>query len=196
MSLSIRKAMASDIPHLGPLIAESVRRLSEGYYSTEEAERALVRVFGVDSQLVEDGTYYVAERDGELAGCGGWSKRATLFGGDQTKQGEDAELRPGAAPARIRAFFVHPSHARRGIGTRLLEVCESAARGHGFTEAELVATLPGVPLYEALGYEAVEPITVDLEDGYVLRCIRMRKGLADPEGIERGSGEHSMKNSM
>jgi GNAT superfamily N-acetyltransferase len=183
MSILIRRATAADIPSLGPLIAESVRRLSKGFYSTEEAERALVRVFGVDSQLVDDGTYYVAERDGELAGCGGWSKRATLFGGDQTKHGEDAELAPGAAPARIRAFFVHPSHARQGIGTRLLDVCESAARAHGFTEAELVATLPGVPLYETLGYEAVEPISVDLEDGYVLRCVRMRKTLGESSGF-------------
>jgi GNAT superfamily N-acetyltransferase len=191
MSISIRIATAADIPSLGPLIAESVRGLSRGYYSTEVAERALVRVFGVDSQLVEDGTYYVAERDGELAGCGGWSKRATLFGGDQTKRGEDAELDPGSAPARIRAFFVHPSHARQGIGTRLLEVCESAARARGFTEAELAATLPGVPLYEALGYEAVEPIVVDLDDGHVLRCIRMRKALVDPGGRRCGSSTNA-----
>jgi predicted N-acetyltransferase YhbS len=177
MDISIRRAAAADIPQLRSLIAESVRRLSAGYYSEEEVERSLVHVFGVDSQLVEDGTYYVAERDGKVVGCGGWSKRATLFGGDQTKRGEDAELAPGAAPARIRAFFVAPSHARQGIGRRLLEVCESAAVAGGFTEAELVATLPGEPLYSALGYEAIEPVIADLGDGYVLRCVRMRKAL-------------------
>jgi GNAT superfamily N-acetyltransferase len=177
--LRIRLAADADVPAIGALIAASTRGLSVGFYTEEEAERAIERVFGVDSQLLADGTFYVAEEAGAIVGCGGWSMRATLYGGDQMKQGEDPKLRPGVDPARIRAFFVAPSQARRGIGRRLLEFCEGAARAHGFTSAELMATLPGVPLYSALGYARGENVNVDMGDGYVLRCIRMFKSLEE-----------------
>lgn len=177
MSLLIRNATLNDVAQLKRLIADSVRRLSPGYYSHEEIERALVRVFGVDTQLIEDGTFYVAERGGEMVGCGGWSRRSTLYGGDQAKDSAEVELQPGASAARIRAFFVDPAHARQGIGKRILEACESAARQHGFTRAELVATLPGEPLYAAFGYRPIEPVNIDLGEGHTLRCVRMGKAL-------------------
>jgi GNAT superfamily N-acetyltransferase len=182
MSLLIRNATLSDVAQLERLIADSVRKLSTGYYSNEEIERALIRVFGVDTQLIEDGTYSVAEKDGRLAGCGGWSKRSTLYGGDQAKDSAEVELRPTEAAARIRAFFVDPAHARQGIGRRILEACEAAARQHGFTRAELVATLPGEPLYAAFGYQPIEPVNIDLCDGYTLRCMRMGKALISASG--------------
>src|SRR5205085_5395002 len=118
-------------------------------------ESALVNVFGVDTQLIIDGTYYVAELDGRVVGGGGWSKRKTLYGGDQTKAAEDPLLDPETEPARIRAFFIHPDYARRGIGGRIIETCEQAAREAGFTSIELAATLPGEPLYKAFGYQAI-----------------------------------------
>jgi N-acetylglutamate synthase-like GNAT family acetyltransferase len=179
MSILIRNATLSDIPKLKQLLNDSVRGLSIGYYSKEEIERSLVKVFGVDTQLIEDGTYYVAEKDGEIVGCGGWSKRSTLFGGDQVKDGAETEIRPEDAPARIRAFFISPAHARQGIGKRILETCESAACRHGFTRAELAATLPGEPLYAAFGYQPIEPVNIDVDlgDGHALRCIRMGKPL-------------------
>ncbi len=176
MTITIRTANTSDTPAIAALIDASVRRLSEGYYSAEEIERALVRVFGVDSQLIADGTYFVAEEDGVLVGCGGWGRRATLYGGDQAER-NDAELDPATDAAKIRAFYVAPSHARKGIARRLLDVCEAAARAHGFRRAELAATLPGVPLYAAMGYAGDEEVASDLGDGYALRCIRMEKAL-------------------
>lgn len=176
VTVEIRPATPDDVPAIAWLIDESVRRLSEGYYSAEEIERALVRVFGVDSQLISDGTYFVAEEDGEIVGCGGWGRRATLYGGDQAER-NDAELDPATDAAKIRAFYVAPAHARRGIARRLLDVCESAARAHGFRRAELAATLPGVPLYAAMGYAGDEEVASDLGDGYALRCVRMEKSL-------------------
>lgn len=176
MTITIRTANTSDTPAIAALIDASVRLLSESYYSPEEIERALVRVFGVDSQLIADGTYFVAEDDGVVVGCGGWGRRATLYGGDQAER-NDAELDPATDAAKIRAFYVAPSHARRGIARRLLDVCEAAARAHGFRRAELAATLPGVPLYAAMGYAGDEEVASDLGDGYVLRCVRMEKAL-------------------
>jgi len=176
MTIRIRKATAEDAPAIARLIDASVRRLSEGYYTPEEIERSLDRVFGVDSRLIADGTYYVAEVDGAIAGCGGWGRRATLYGGDQAER-NDAELDPATDAAKIRAFYVAPAHSRQGIARRLLEVCEDAARESGFRRAELAATLPGVPLYAATGYTGDEEVATDLGDGYELRCVRMTKML-------------------
>lgn len=176
MTLNIRLATAADSDAIAHLIDASVRRLSEGYYSVEEIERALARVFGVDSRLIADGTYYVAEEEGVIVGCGGWGRRATLYGGDQVER-NDAELHPATDAARIRAFYVAPTHARRGIARQLLEVCEAAALAHGFTRAELAATLPGVPLYAAMGYRGGEELSSDLGDGLTLRCVKMEKVL-------------------
>lgn len=172
--VTIRRATPEDVPAIASLIEASVRRLSEGYYSPEEIERSLVRVFGVDSQLIADGTYYVAESDCTLVGCGGWGRRATLYGGDQADR-NDAKLDPSRDAAKIRAFYVAPTHARQGIARMLLDVCEAAAMAAGFRRAELAATLPGVPLYTSMGYAGLEDVSSDLGDGYALRCVRMVK---------------------
>ncbi len=175
MSIKIRQANQDDIPVLEQLIPESVRALSAGYYTPQQIESAIVHIFGVDSQLIADGTYYVAECEGQLVGCGGWSKRKTLFGGDQMKDAEDALLDPLVDAARIRAFFVHPDWTRKGIGRRIIQTCEAAAQQAGFTRLELAATLPGVPLYGAVGYQAMERFDVPMPDGETLPIIRMVK---------------------
>ncbi len=148
-------------------------------YTREQRARALEVVFGVDTQLVKDGTYFVAEasREGkqEIAGCGGWSKRKTLYGSDHCAGREDDLLDPQHDAAKIRAFFVHPDWARRGIGTRMLEVCEAAAVSAGFRRFEMGATLSGVPLYQARGYVAGERREVPLGPGFTLPIIHMVK---------------------
>ena len=134
-------------------------------------------MFGVDTQLLEDQSYYVIEREGRPVACGGWSGRRTLFGGDQTKHGIDPLLDPATEGARIRAFFVHPSCARRGLGRRLLAHCEAEAKAAGFHRTELMATLPGEPLYQALGYEAFESVTYSLPGGERAAFVRMGRVL-------------------
>ncbi|HKY05515.1 MAG TPA: GNAT family N-acetyltransferase, partial [Blastocatellia bacterium] len=142
----IRKATFEDIPVLRQLIPQSARALSAGYYTQQQIEGAIAHVFGVDTQLISDGTYFVVETEGRIVGCGGWSKRKTLFGGDQMKTAaQDSLLDPRKEPARIRAMFVDPQWARRGIGRRIMERCEQEAREAGFSELELAATLPGEP---------------------------------------------------
>src|SRR5512147_368920 len=173
----IRRATESDVPALKELIALSARVLSRGSYSAEETESAIRFVFGPDSRLIADGTYFVAEEDGRLAGCGGWSRRRTLFGGDQMKAAEDPLLDPATDAARIRAFFVHPDFARRGVGSRILEACVEAARAAGFRRLELAATLPGVPLYAARGFRERERLEVPMPDGRRLAVVRMERDL-------------------
>jgi len=176
MQITTRLATLADIPDLNAMIALSVRGLSLGYYTPQQIESALKYVFGVDTQLVVDGTYFVAEIEGVTVGCGGWSKRNTLYGGDQHKEEADPLLDPTVDAARIRAFFVHPDHARKGVGTHIINVCEAAAKANGFTAFELGATLPGVPLYKAMGYTEVKNADAHLPDGVVLDIIKMRKG--------------------
>jgi len=171
----MRLATFDDIPALQALIALSVRGLSTNYYTTAQIESSIKYIFGIDSQLITDGTYYIAEKDNMIIGCGGWSKRNTLYGGDQHKDIEDPLLDPLNDAARIRAFFVHPNYARQGIGRQIINVCEEAAKGSGFSKFELGATLPGVPLYKAMGYREVEHIDEPLQDGEVLGILRMRK---------------------
>jgi GNAT superfamily N-acetyltransferase len=171
----IRLATFNDIPVLQQLIAHSVRGLSEGYYTSTQIESAIKYVFGVDSQLITDGTYYVVEKDDIIIACGGWSKRNTLYGGDQHKEVADPLLNPATDAARIRAFFVHPQYARQGVGRQLIKVCEDAAAANGFKIIELGATLPGVPLYEAMGYHAIERVDATLPDGVVLEIVKMRR---------------------
>ena len=174
----IRAATLDDRPVLADLIAGSARGLSRGDYTGEQIESALgTGVFGVDSALIGDGTYFVAEAGGRIVGCGGWSRRRTLFGGDRFADREAEELDPRSEPARIRAFFVHPEWSRRGIGTRILERCESDARAHGFRSAELMATLPGEKLYGTLGYDVVERVDYEMDDGVMIALVRMRKVL-------------------
>ena len=185
MKVSIRKAIPADVPILRELIDASVRGLQAGDYTPTQIESALVTVFGVDSQLIEDGTYLVAEvRDDAdagtqhvITGCGGWSKRKTLYGSDHWTGREDELLDPRVDAAKIRAFFIHPDWARRGIGTIILQACEDAAAAAGFTRCEMGATLTGVKLFGARGYVAMENISVPLKNGEGLPVVRMAKQL-------------------
>ena len=174
---TIRHATLEDVPQLQQIIAESARSLGSRDYSNTQIEAALQSAWGVDTQLIRDGTYFVVESEGRMAGCGGWSRRKTLFGGDAQAGREPALLDPKKDAARIRAFFVHPDFARRGIGRTLLERCEIEARREGFTSAELVATLPGVRLYAACGYEVVERRDYSLEGGVKIEFVTMRRSL-------------------
>src|SRR6202453_3779297 len=173
--LIIRQAVHADVPALETLIRASVLGLQTADYTPEQRERALELVFGVDTQLVEDGTYFVAQvqtgHTSAMAACGGWSKRKTLYGSDHCAGREDALLDPERDAAKIRAFFVHPDWARRGVGSKILEVCETAAAAAGFHRLEMGATLTGVPLYLARGYVAGERRQVELVPGLSLPIV-------------------------
>lgn len=171
----IRPARLEEKPALLELIALSARGLSRDDYTDEEIESAITYIFGVDSDLVADGTYFVVEQGGEILACGGWSKRRTLFGGDQFAKRDSGFLDPAIEPAKIRAFFVHPSHARKGIGTALLRHCEVEAKKHGFSSIEMMATLPGVKFYREFGYHGEEESIHVTPDGLHHRCLPMRK---------------------
>ena len=173
----LRPATLDDVPAIRALIDASVRTLSAAYYSEEQIASSLRWVFGPDSQLITDGTYYVIEADEFVVAAGGWSRRTTLYGGDQMKGATDAVLDPAREPARIRAFFVHPAWARRGLARRLYDACAAAARDAGFRALELVSTLPGEPLYRALGFVPVEALVHEMPDGVGLPVVRMRQTL-------------------
>jgi GNAT superfamily N-acetyltransferase len=195
MTIEIRPAVAADIPTLRVLIEASVRGLQAEDYTAAEIDGALATVFGVDTQLVADGTYFVAETaaaatslgatdtTARIVGCGGWSTRKTLFGGDHWTRREDELLDPEHDAAKIRAFFVHPDWARRGVGSAILAACERAAVEAGFSRFEMGATLTGVPLYAARGYFARERLNVPLGNGATLPIVRMTKAL--PGGPSR-----------
>ena len=170
-----RLAREDDIPALETLIPISVRALQAHQYSPAQMEAALGPVFGVDRQLIRDRTYFVVERDGQIAGCGGWSKRNSLFGGDSVRSGKDALLNPECDSARIRAFFVHPEWARRGIGRGILGACESAIQAADFRSAELVATLAGEAFYAAFDYSAAERYEIRMSVDLTLPVVRMTK---------------------
>ncbi|MEZ4699902.1 MAG: GNAT family N-acetyltransferase [Rhodothermales bacterium] len=173
----LRLAGPADLAGMQALIPLSVRGLSPGFYSDEQIEQAIVEIFGVDTQLLEDRTYFVVTDGDAIVGCGGWSRRKTLYGGDQMKGEEDPLLDPARDAARIRAFFVHPGHARRGIGGALMRASESAVREAGFRALELVATLPGEPLYAAYGFAATRRYETVLRGGVHLPLVAMRKEL-------------------
>ncbi|MEQ1690271.1 MAG: GNAT family N-acetyltransferase [Gemmatimonas sp.] len=174
---ALRRAQLDDVSSLNLLIAESARHLSRAFYQPEQIAALITHVFGVDTQLIRDATYFVMERDAQVIACGGWSARRTLFGGDQTKHDADPLLSPGTDAARIRAFFVHPSVARQGLGRHLLVHCERAALAAGFHRAELMATLPGEPLYSALGYSTLERVVHPLPNGVTVDLVRMGRAL-------------------
>jgi GNAT superfamily N-acetyltransferase len=178
VSCRIRKAQRSDQPLLERLIAESARALGVRDYRPEQIEAALRGSFGVDTQLIDDGTYFVAEIGGTIVGCGGWSRRRTLFGGDQHPKRDAGELNPQVDAAKIRAFFIAPGHARQGIGRALLLHCEAAASAQGFRRFELMGTLTGVPFYQAHGYQGGELVRYPATDGVLIEFIPMRKELA------------------
>ena len=189
-NIHLRLAVPEDVPVLRELIDASVRGLQTQEYTPAQIEGALKTVFGVDSQLIADGTYIVAqaapsaiERTGTkntpselmIVGCGGWSKRKTLYGSDHWTGREDALLDPLRDAAKIRAFFIHPDWARRGVGSMILQACENAASSAGFTRYEMGATLTGAKLFGAKGYVAVKPISIPLVNGESLPVIHMEK---------------------
>jgi GNAT superfamily N-acetyltransferase len=182
-----RQAVPADLPAIRTLIDASVRGLSEPLYSRQQIDSALRYVFGPDSQLIADGTYYVADVAGEVIASGGWSRRQTLHGGDQFKHDGDDLIDPRRDPARLRAFFVDPRWSRRGIGRLLFHECSTAARAAGFRELELTATLPGEQLYTTLGFTVVERGAVALPDGVTLPTARMRRSLATFEAVSSAS---------
>ena len=175
--LTIREATLEDSAALHALIGRSARELSTQDYRPEQVEGALQGSFGVDSQLIRDGTYFVVEEGGALVGCGGWSFRRTLFGGDRHAQRDAGELDPRTDAARIRAFFVDPAHVRRGIGTLLLERCEAEARLRGFSRVELLSTLPGVRLYSARGYTGATQVRYEVAPGVAVEFVPMGKAI-------------------
>jgi GNAT superfamily N-acetyltransferase len=183
MKVHLRQAVLADVPALRALIDASVRGLQAQDYTPAQIEGALATVYGVDTQLIADGTYFVAEIQPQIdllagvliAGCGGWSKRKTLYGADHCAGREDSLLDPSRDAAKIRAFFIHPDWARRGLGTLILEACETAARAAGFTHFEMGATLTGLPFYRRRGYVAMEPMEVPLPQGGSLPIVRMEK---------------------
>ena len=178
----IRNALESDIPALHALIEASVRGLQAGDYTPAQIEGALGTVLGLDTQLIRDRTYFVVEsgsteesREQQLVGCGGWSKRKTLFGSDHTYLREPDLLDPATDGAKVRAIFVHPAFARRGLGSLILAHVEAAAQAAGFHHFELGSTLTGVPLYRLKGYVEVERVAVPLHNGEVVPVVRMIK---------------------
>jgi GNAT superfamily N-acetyltransferase len=171
-----RLATQTDMPALQELVTAAIRQLLPQFLAPEKVEASFA-VMGVDSQLIEDGTYFIVEEDGVMAGCGGWSRRATLFGHNHTA-GRDARLLdPKSEPARIRAMYTAPAFVRRGVGRRILALCEDAARTKGFSRAELGATAGGEPLYRACGYTEIERLEVPTPNGVTVPITRMGKAL-------------------
>ncbi len=173
----IRKARMEEREAIKHLIADSARYLSRKHYNDLQIETAITTVFGVDTDLIEDGTYLVAESDGQLVGCGGWSKRKTLFGGDQYSARDGGYLDPESEPAKIRAFFIHPDHARKGIARAILSECETQARAEGFRALELMATLPGIEFYKSCGFTESGDFDLQLTEDVKLELVPMRKEL-------------------
>lgn len=175
----LRPAALADTPELSVLIARSIRVLGAAHYTSAQLDAALMGTFGVDSALIRDGSYYaIMAGEGRIVGCGGWSRRRTLFGGDTRAERDDAMLDPALEPARIRAFFIDPDHARRGLGRWMLAHCEAQAEAAGFRAFELMATLPGQPLYAECGYVPGAAIAHPLPGGQSITLVPMSKRLA------------------
>lgn len=161
---------------LRALMDASIAELQKGFLDDQQIASSRA-IMGLDTQLIDDGTYFVVECDGVIAGCGGWSRRATLYGGDHSSARDASLLDPAKDAARVRAMYTHPSHTRKGIGKLILSLCEDAARAEGFGSVQLMATMSGVPLYAACGYEAQEKV-LDSRGGVPVPLIRMTKRLA------------------
>ena len=175
IDLNHRLATGADIPTLAALMNAAIGELQKPFLTAEQIASSRA-IMGLDTQLIDDGTYFIVSQNGVLAGCGGWSRRATLYGGDRSPGRDAAILDPARDAARVRAMYTHPSFTRRGVGRLILTLCEDAARAEGFVSAELMATMAGQPLYRACGYEAVEEI-VDARGGVGVPLLRMRKVL-------------------
>ena len=186
--MNIRLATLDDREAIKQLIAESARHLSRDHYNDAQINAAIASVFGVDTDLIEDGTYFVAEIDRTLAGCGGWSRRKTLFGGDQYESRDTGYLDPATDFAKIRAFFIHPDHARKGIARSILTRCEEAAQTQGFKGLELMATLPGIEFYKSCGFTEQGNFDLKLSEDVKLELVPMRKefpGRVATEGLPK-----------
>lgn len=175
IAVTHRRATPADVPALRAVMDAAIGELQAGFLTREQIA-ASRPIMGLDTQLIQDGTYFVVEADGRIAGCGGWSRRATLYGGDHSPGRDAALLDPTRDAARIRAMYTHPDFARRGVGRLVLELCEAAAAAEGFRRVELVGTMAGEPLYAAAGYEAVERFEDD-RGGTAVPLVRMEKAL-------------------
>lgn len=175
-TLRLRLARPDDMPLLSVLMDRAIGELLQDFLPPEGV-KASYEIMGLDTQLIADGTYFVVEDGGEIAGCGGWSRRATLFGGDHSAGRDAALLDPTKDAARVRAMYTHPDHTRKGVGRMVLDACEDAARAEGFASVEMAATMGGVPLYRACGYHDIEPFEAVTSTGYRVPLIRMGKRL-------------------
>ncbi len=175
MSFTHRIATAADLPALAALMDAAIGQLQKGFLTPEQIASSRA-IMGLDSQLIADGSYFVVEQDGVVAGCGGWSRRDTLYGGDHTPGREPRLLDPASEPARVRAMYTNPDFARRGVGRLILELCEAAAKAEGFSRLQLAATLSGQPLYQAYGFEPIEAFE-DARGGVAVPLIRMGKAV-------------------
>ena len=175
MELTHRVATPADLPLLEVVVEAATRELQRGFLTPEEIESSRA-IMGIDTRLVQDGTYYVVLAGDEIAGCGGWSRRATLYGGDHTPGRDPGLLDPAVDPARVRAMYTHPAYARRGVGRLILELCRQAAVDEGFTRLELMATMSGEPLYASCGFVPVERLTDD-RGGVPVPLVRMARSI-------------------
>jgi GNAT superfamily N-acetyltransferase len=174
--LRLRLARAEDMPALSALMDRAIGELLQAFLPPEGVA-ASFEIMGLDTQLIADGTYFVVEDGEAIAGCGGWSRRATLFGGDHSAGRDAALLDPAVDAARVRAMYTDPDHTRKGVGRLTLDACEAAARAEGFTRVEMAATMGGEPLYRACGYAVIEPFEAVTSTGYRVPLLRMGKGL-------------------
>ncbi|AAK23076.1 GNAT family N-acetyltransferase [Caulobacter vibrioides] len=174
--LRLRLARPEDMPALSALMDRAIGELLQDFLPPEGV-KASYEIMGLDTQLIADGTYFVVEDGAAIAGCGGWSRRATLFGGDHSAGRDAALLDPKTDAARVRAMYTHPDHTRKGVGRIILDACEAAARAEGFSSVEMAATMGGVPLYRACGYHDIEPFEAVTSTGYRVPLIRMGKAL-------------------
>jgi len=175
-ALRLRLARPDDMPVLSALMDRAIGELLQAFLPPEGV-KASFEIMGLDTQLIADGTYFVVEEGTEVAGCGGWSRRATLFGGDHSAGRDAALLDPATDAARVRAMYTHPDHTRKGVGRMVLDACEAAARAEGFSRVEMAATMGGVPLYRTCGYHDIEPFEAVTSTGYRVPLVRMGKGL-------------------
>jgi GNAT superfamily N-acetyltransferase len=176
LELTSRHAVMADVSELTALMDAAISELQTGFLDDGQIEASRT-IMGLDTELIEDGTYFVVAIDGEVAGCGGWSRRATLYGGNQTSGRDSGLLDPAVDAARVRAMYTHPRFARRGVGRRILSLCEEAAAAEGFKRLELMATLSGEPLYSAYGFQAGERLLIDTANGVSVPCVRMHKSV-------------------
>ena len=175
-TLTIRSAVSGDIPALKAVMDRAIKELLPAFLPPAEV-LASQEVMGLDTQLIEDGTYYVVEADGAIAGCGGWSRRATLFGGDHSAGRDAALVDPATDPARVRAMYTSPDFTRRGVGRLILATCEAKAKAEGFSRCEMAATMAGEPLYAACGYQRIEPFEAQTSNGVRVPLVRMGKAI-------------------